>query len=407
MSEGNRQIATPMLLAGPDCAGTLLETVPLMKPPFDEATVQSLLAMNPDLLPTEEVDPSYSRLHLLGMEVGTHAGPIDIVYATEAGHLALVETKLWKNPQARREVVGQIIDYAKDLSYWSFQDLDAAVRKSVQPDGQQSQNIIESLRGAGADFEESHLIDAISRNLRAGRFLLLIVGDGIREGVEQMAEYLGGAPSLQFTLALVELQLFRTVPGQDWPLLIQPRLTTRTQEVVRAVVDITAPEGLEVNVELPEEDVGEQSGTRRKLTEEMYFDELREATDEQTASQVAELVEALRSRGCVTEWRSSSVSLRLPDPGGSGKRFTVVVLTSSGEFYLGWLGTISRDAGYDESIWRNYLQTVRNLTNASLKEKASATVPTSVRSLLQAKPEFLSAVDRFLDELKSAADARQ
>ena len=33
------------------------------------------------------------------------------------------EFKLWRNPHARREVIGQILDYAKDLASWSYEDL--------------------------------------------------------------------------------------------------------------------------------------------------------------------------------------------------------------------------------------------------------------------------------------------
>ncbi len=34
----------------------------------------------------------------------------------------LVEAKLWRNPEARRKVIGQILDYAKELSRWNYED---------------------------------------------------------------------------------------------------------------------------------------------------------------------------------------------------------------------------------------------------------------------------------------------
>ena len=43
------------------------------------------------------------------------------------GYLTLVETKLWRNPEARRTVVAQIIDYASHLSTWTYDDLRQAV----------------------------------------------------------------------------------------------------------------------------------------------------------------------------------------------------------------------------------------------------------------------------------------
>lgn len=40
------------------------------------------------------------------------------------------------------------------------------------------------LRAVHPDVDEQQFNDALTANLRLGRFLLLIVGDGIREGVE-------------------------------------------------------------------------------------------------------------------------------------------------------------------------------------------------------------------------------
>ena len=63
------------------------------------------------------------------------AGPIDNLLVTPAGLPVLVECKLWRNPQARREVVGQILDYAKELSRWSSSDLQREVRRRLGREG--------------------------------------------------------------------------------------------------------------------------------------------------------------------------------------------------------------------------------------------------------------------------------
>ena len=58
------------------------------------------------------------------MEIETGAGPADILYLTPSGQVVVVETKLWRNPEARREVVGQILDCARQLTGWSFDVLE-------------------------------------------------------------------------------------------------------------------------------------------------------------------------------------------------------------------------------------------------------------------------------------------
>ena len=99
--------------------------------------------------------------------------------------MTVVETKLWRNPEARRKVVAQIIDYAKDLARRSYSELVAAVKTATG-----STDADPIVAAACEEGDETAFIDHVSRNLRLGRFLLLIVGAGIREGVEEMSKWL-------------------------------------------------------------------------------------------------------------------------------------------------------------------------------------------------------------------------
>ena len=67
---------------------------------------------------------------------------------------------------------------------------------------------------------------------------MLIVGDGIREGVEAIAEYLQAHAGLHFSLGLVELPIFAAPGGAR---MVIPRVLARTQLITRTVV--AAPEG--------------------------------------------------------------------------------------------------------------------------------------------------------------------
>lgn len=174
---------------------------------FDEGWIQELIRKSPNILPVEEIAPVFWPLASIGREVPTNAGPIDNLFISPSGYLTLVETKLWRNPEARREVVGQIIDYAKELTRWSFSDLDQRVRTYNQKYENTNMGVIDSLRTMESidDFEEAALVDTITRNMRQGNFLLLIVGDGIRESVEELADFMQSFTNLHFALALVEL----------------------------------------------------------------------------------------------------------------------------------------------------------------------------------------------------------
>ena len=117
---------------------------------------------------------------------------VDNLLVTPAGDLALIECKLWRNPEARREVAAQIIDYAKEMSTWTYADLQKAIRGAKPLDGsdEKATRSLYELVAAKGEIGEASFRNTVSRNLKRGRFLLLIVGDGIREGAEAMAEFL-------------------------------------------------------------------------------------------------------------------------------------------------------------------------------------------------------------------------
>jgi RecB family endonuclease NucS len=82
-----------------------------------EATLRDMIADHPSMLPIHDLDPSYGRLVTVTRELAIPGvGFVDVLLIDEHGRLVVVECKLWRNPQARREVVGQILDYARELS---------------------------------------------------------------------------------------------------------------------------------------------------------------------------------------------------------------------------------------------------------------------------------------------------
>jgi hypothetical protein len=63
------------------------------------------------------------------------------------------------------------------------------------------------LIGAASDLEERQFTDAVDRRLRTGRVMLLIIGDGIQEGVEALAEHLQLHAGIHAGMAPVDLSI--------------------------------------------------------------------------------------------------------------------------------------------------------------------------------------------------------
>ena len=123
------------------------------------------------------------------------------------------------------------------------------------------------------NISEPSFIDSVQRNLRDARFMLLIVGDGIKENIEDILTVLHQNPQMLFTFGLVEMQIYERdgIPG--W--LIVPRIVARTKEIIRAVVEVKAQGEAKVSVTIPPEEVDKA----RTLSEQEFLDAVKEPVE--------------------------------------------------------------------------------------------------------------------------------
>src|SRR5689334_14710126 len=128
--------AYPRLVLTGRESDTVLAPVPLASGERNEAWLRDFLLRHPKVLPAAEIDPAFADPIAVCSELRTPAGPIDALFVNCHGALVLVECKLFRNPQARREVVAQILDYAKELARWGYADLQAAVSRRLGRAGQ-------------------------------------------------------------------------------------------------------------------------------------------------------------------------------------------------------------------------------------------------------------------------------
>ncbi|WP_332699762.1 hypothetical protein [Devosia sp.] len=234
-----RQHATPLFIP---TSGSAVTLAPLSLHGGDGAVledeIQALVHAHPTILPIGEIDPTFAGPVPICRELMTPAGPIDNFMVTPSGLPVLVECKLWRNAEARREVVGQILDYAKELARFTVSDLQRETSRRL---GLGPTALLDLVRVADPTVDEIQFNDALTANLRRGRFLLLIVGDGIRERVESIAEYLQAHAGLHFSFGLVEMPIY-AMPGGGR--LVAPRVLAHTNVITRTVVALPDGHGL-------------------------------------------------------------------------------------------------------------------------------------------------------------------
>jgi hypothetical protein len=202
---------------------------------FSEQWLQGLIHKHPDCLPVGDIEPAFGELISVGMEIPTRHGPIDNLLITPQGQIVLVEAKLWRNPEARREVVAQALDYATCLFDWDYEELEQGILKATFGDSSRPAKLFDLFADKGG-LDQAAFIDAINTNLRKGRVLILVVGDGIRSEARKLATMLQSHAGAHFTFALVELNVFE-LGGED-DVLIYPRILAQTEMISRGVVEI-------------------------------------------------------------------------------------------------------------------------------------------------------------------------
>jgi hypothetical protein len=310
---------------------------------FTEDFIQDLVIRYPDVLPAAELDETKTPLIPIGREIATDVGPIDAVFVSPSGGITIVEAKLWRNPESRREVVGQIIDYAQNLSTWSYERLDGICRQAT---GSSLWGLASAQDDSRSPEAEAAFVDTVAKSLRDGRFLLLVVGDGIREEVERMASYVQSSPQLQFHLALIELRIFESTTGQVR--VVVPSVVARTAEVSRAVVTVEVAEEarVAVSVSVPSDDAPR---SRQRLSEDEFLGQFR---DPACRSAVDELFQFAHVRGLVVNIGDRGASLRVPIE-AAATPLTVAWLNPPGS--VGWMGLKDLTLGFDASSTLNRL----------------------------------------------------
>lgn len=228
-----RKAAGTPVLIGTAGANVRLEKLTLSAGEYNEAWLQQLAFEHPEILPIADFEPGFGELCAVAREVPCAHGYIDNLYITGTGDLVLVECKLWRNPQARREVVAQALDYVAALTKLSYEALESACRKGQ---GMSDPGLYAVVAERPDALAEQQFVDAVARNLRSGRVIVLVLGDGIRSETEALAELLQSHAGAHFTFALVELASWRN--PQTGEIIVLPSTLARTAMITRGIVTI-------------------------------------------------------------------------------------------------------------------------------------------------------------------------
>ncbi len=197
--------------------------------PSSEDVMQDLVARFPDL-----ISEAVGELLLVKREqpvADSHDGSgrwsIDHLFVTREAVPVLVELKRAVDTRLRREVVGQMLDYAANASaYWQSSALAESFAATTRAANKDPDAVLAEFVGTG---DVSGFWEQLGSNLRAGRMKLLFVADVIPRELARIVEFMND--QMEADVRAIELRWFS---GDEGHMTLSPRVIGETERSAAA-----------------------------------------------------------------------------------------------------------------------------------------------------------------------------
>lgn len=199
-----------------------------------EDVLQALIARFPSLLAGDQYGTGEPRRWLLvsreaSLPDGQDAAgrwSVDHLFIDQDAVPTLVEVKRASDTRIRREVVGQMLDYAANgVVYWPIEQLREMFRRQCERDGRDPEAVV--LETCGGEEQAERFWEQAQDNLRSGRVRMVFVSDEIPKELRRVVEFLNGQMNPADVIAIEVKQYV----GQDGIKTLVPRVIGETAEV--------------------------------------------------------------------------------------------------------------------------------------------------------------------------------
>lgn len=269
--------------------GSLVE---LRESPYDaEVVLQELLATYPALLSGGDIDPKSPRrwlfitreLGIPGDDAGADRWSLDHLFLDQDAIPTLVEVKRSSDTRIRREVVGQMLDYAANAVVYLDPDrMRLHVESTCSTEGRDPEEAIADLTDGSMGMDEFWL--RARTNLLAGRIRMLFVADIIPPELRRIIEFLNQQMTPAEVLG-IEIPQFA---GQGLQALV-PKLIGQTAIAQQAKSSGTA-------------------SARRRWNEVSFFEELSKDEGTKIADVARQLLRWATGNGLTIWWGQGAQS---------------------------------------------------------------------------------------------------
>jgi len=211
------------------------ELIEMHETPYEaEEVLQALIARFPSLLAGDQYTGGAARRWLL---VGREAAlpddqdaagrwSVDHLFLDQDAVPTIVEVKRRSDTRIRREVVGQMLDYAANgVVYWPLEQLREIFLRQCERDARDPDAVVAEVAGDESDVEEFWA--RAGENLRAGKLRMVFVSDEIPRELRRVVEFLNGQMNPAEVIA-IEVKQYLAADGSK---TLVPRVIGQTAEV--------------------------------------------------------------------------------------------------------------------------------------------------------------------------------
>lgn len=186
-------------------------------PKYEEILKRNISEI-PRLIPLDMVTDE-DVIHItIGEEWRAGGGRADVVLLGSDAVITVVETKLKRNPEARREVIAQVLEYGAYLTEWTIAEITQRASDFFQSETAapelRGKLLAEALRPL---FDEDEDLESfknrVEQNLRQGKIRLVIAVDGFGEQAKKIVTFINSYSS--FEIYLLEISAYQEDGGRQ------------------------------------------------------------------------------------------------------------------------------------------------------------------------------------------------
>jgi hypothetical protein len=362
------------------------ELVEMRESPYEaEEVLQRLIARFPSLLAGDQYSGATPRRWLLvGREAALpdseDAGgrwSVDHLFLDQDAVPTLVEVKRSSDTRIRREVVGQMVDYAANgVVYWPLEQLRELFVRQCERAGRDPESVVAEVAGEETDVEA--FWGGAGDNLRAGKVRLVFVSDEIPRELRRVVEFLNGQMSPAEVIAIEVKQYL----GANGIKTLVPRVIGQTAEV--------------------EARKGRRTG-QRHWDEESWFAAVSERRGEDEARAARDLYDWTLARGWSQSYGSGMHdAVWVPNFTANGRDYYVLGLYTSGRIEV-FFKMGGRPPFNDEQTRLELLRRVNEIPGVSFGPEAITKRAWIQLRLLAGDPAALEQLKRVLEWIESEA----